>query len=154
MSVGLRAAVAAILAGAVLLSTAVPARADVGSFLYSKKFYGALSLASSAFFFKEAYNARKEANRNYNAYKEAGVPAQATTFYNESKRGDTRMAVMLGLGAGTLAYGVYLCFLDRGDDPDRGAKGKERQISFKGIGVDVQGDVQNRAMRLQLNRKF
>lgn len=153
MSLGLRAAVSAILIGAVMLS-AVPARADAGSFLYSKKFYGALSLASSAFFFKEAYDARKEASRNYDAYKDAGTSAQATNFYNESKRGDTRMAVMLGLGAGTMAYGVYLLFMDRGDDLGKAPKGKENQISFKGIGMDVQGDVQARGVRLNLNRKF
>jgi hypothetical protein len=155
MSVGLRSAVVAILAGAVLLSATVPASADAGSFLYSKKFYGALSLASSAFFFKEAYDARKEASRNYKSYKIADTPQQATLFYNESKRGDTRMALMLGLGAGTLAYGAYLLFIDEGgDDLDKAVKEKERQLSFKGVGVDVQGDVQARGVRVQLNRKF
>ena len=155
MSLGLRSVVAAILAGAVLLSTAAPARADAGSFLYSRKFYGALSLASSAFFFKEAYDARREANRNYKSYKIADTPQQATLFYNESKRGDTRMALMLGLGAGTMAYGVYLLFIDRGgDDLDKAIKGKEKQISFKGIGMDVQGDVQARGVKVHLNRKF
>jgi hypothetical protein len=152
MSLGLRAGVSVMLIGAVLLAATVPAHADAGSFLYSKKLYGALSLGASAFFFKEAYDARREASRNYDAYKTAGNPTQATLFYNESKRGDTRMAIMLGLGAGTMAYGVYLLFMDRGDDLAKPAKGS--QISFKGIGMGVQGDIQNRAMRLNLNRKF
>lgn len=154
MSLGLRVGVSAILVGAVLLAVAVPTCADAGSFLYSKKFYGALSLGAGAFFFKEAYDARREASRNYDAYKAAGNSQQATVFYNESKRGDTRMAIMLGLGAGTMAYGVYLLFMDKDDDLDKAVKGKENQISFKGIGMDVQGDIQGRGMRLNLNLKF
>ncbi len=155
MLLRLRAGVSAVLAVAVLLWTAVPAYADVGTFLYSKKFYGALSLASSLFFFKEAYDAKKDANRNYDIYKQTSNATLATTSYNEAKRGDTRMALMLGLGAGTLVYGVYL-FLDRGgDDAGQGTKGKQpKQITFKGIGVDVQGDAQGRSVTFNLNRKF
>ena len=155
MLLRLRAGVASVLAVAVLLWTAVPAYADAGSFLYSRKFYGALSLASSLFFFKSAYDAKKDANRNYDIYKKADTPTLATTSYNEAKRGDTRMALMLGLGAGTLAYGVYM-FLGRGgDDAGQGTKGKQpKQISVKGIVVDVQGDAHGRSVTLNLNRKF
>ena len=150
-----RAIVATALAGAMLLSSVTPAHADAKAFLYSRKFYGAISMAASAFFFKEAYDARQEASRNYQSYKAADTPALATNFYNESKRGDTRMALMLGLGAGTLAYGVYLYFLDKdGADIGHGTKGKENQITFKGVGVDVQGDVQGRGLKLHLSRKF
>ena len=150
-----RAGVAAVLAAVILMWTAVPAYADAGTFLYSRKFYGALSLASSLFFFKSAYDAKKDANRNYDIYKKTENATLATTSYNEAKRGDTRMALMLGLGAGTLAYGVYM-FLDRGgDDAGHGTKGKQpKQISVKGIVVDVQGDAQGRSVTLNLNRKF
>lgn len=155
MLLRLRAGVASVLAVAVLLWSAAPACADAGSFLYSRKLYGALSMASSVFFFKAAYDAKQDANRNYKIYRSADTPVLATTSYNEARRGDTRMAVMLGLGVGTLAYGAYL-FLDRGgDDAGQGTKGKQpKQISVKGIGVDVQGDAQGRGVKLQLNRKF
>jgi hypothetical protein len=148
----LRATVAVFLVGAMLFAAVTPVHADAGSFLYSRKFYGLLSVASSAFCFKVAYDARKEANRNYRYYKEAGTPTTAATYYNESKRADTRMAVMLGLGAGTLLYGAYLLF-ERGSD-DAGGGPARKPIQFKGVGMDVQGDVQNRAVQLQLSRPF
>lgn len=155
MFLGFRATVAAVLVGAMLLSAAVPVHADVKSFLYSRKFFGAVSMASSLVFFKEAYDARKEANRNYKSYKAADTQTLATNYYNEVRRGDTRMALMLGLGVGTMAYGVYVYFLDKGgDDLDQGAKGKENKITFKGVGMDVQGDVQGRGVKFHLSRKF
>ena len=112
-------------------------------------------MASSMLFFKEAYDARQEANRNYGSYKKAASQQQATTSYNESKRGDTRMALMLGLGLGTLGYGFYLYFIDHdGDELDKKIKEGEGQIGFNGIRLDVEGDVAQRAVILNLSRKF
>lgn len=145
--------ITALLTVAVVHWGAAPAYGDTGSFLYSRKFYGVLSLASSAVFFREAYEAKRDANRNYRLYKSADTAALATASFNEAKRGDTRMALMLGLGAGTLAFGTYM-FLNRGGDhPGQGGK-PAKKISIKGIGVDVQGDAVARSVKLQLNRSF
>ncbi len=122
--------------------------------MFSKKFYGAVSTASSLFFFKEAYDARKEANRNYDFYKTAGDSQQALNFYNESKRGDTRMAIMLGLGGGTLAYGVYLLLLDEGPGVLDHRKEELNRFEFKGVQFNVGSDLQNKGLQFYVNRRF
>ena len=108
MKTGIRSVMSAVLLGVLLLSVGPRSYAESGSFMFSKKFYGAVSTVSSLFFFKEAYDARKEANRNYNSYKTANNSQQALNFYNESKRGDTRMAIMLGFSSPAWRFASWM----------------------------------------------
>ena len=144
----------AVLFGVLLLSVGPRSYAESGSFMFSKKFYGAVSTASSLFFFKEAYDARQEANRNYDSYKTAGDSQQALNFYNESKRGDTRMAIMLGLGGGTLAYGIYLLLLDEGQGILDHRNEDVNRFEIKGIRLHVASDLQNKGLQFYVNRRF
>ena len=151
---GIRSVMPAVLFGVLLLSVGPRSYAESGSFMFSKKFYGAVSTASSLFFFKEAYDARKEANRNYDSYKTAGDSQQALNFYNESKRGDTRMAIMLGLGGGTLAYGIYLLMLDEGQGILDHRNEDVNRFEIKGIRLHVASDLQNKGLQFYVNRRF
>lgn len=138
-----------------MLVSAVPAQAQkkTKDFLYSKKLYGALSLGASVWFFTEAHASRKDANDAYERYRTATSSQTAGELYNESKSGDTRAAIMLGLGVGALAYSVHLFLSDEGEElppPEKNAN----LVKMKGIGLAVNGDVKARGVRLNLNRAF
>ncbi len=138
-----------------VLVSAVPTQAQqkTKDFLYSKKFYGALSLGASIWFFTEAHASRKNANDTYQQYRTATSSQTAEDLYNESKSDDTRAAIMLGLGLGTLAYSVHLFLSDEGEElppPEKNAN----LVEMKGIGVAVNGDLKTRGVRLKLNKSF
>ncbi len=148
-------AFALALAVIAILVSAVPAKAQqkTKDFLYSKKFYGALSLGASIWFFTEAHASRKDANNAFEQYRAATSSQTAGDLYNESKSDDTRAAIMLGLGLGTLAYSVHLFLSDEGEElppPEKNAN----LVEMKGIGVAVNGDLKTRGVRLNLNKAF
>lgn len=148
-------AIALALAVITILVAAVPAQAQqkTKDFLYSKKLYGALSLGASIWFFTEAHASRKDANDAYELYRTATTAQTAGELYNESKSEDTRAAIMLGLGLGTLAYSVHLFLADEDEElppPEKNAN----LVEMKGIGVAVNGDLKTRGVRLKLNKSF
>ncbi len=138
-----------------ILVSAVPTQAQkkTKDFLYSKKFYGALSLGASLWFFTEAHASRKDANDTYEQYRTATSSQTAGDLYNESKSRDTRAAIMLGLGLGTLAYSVHL-FLSDEDEELPPPEKKANLVEMKGIGLAVNGDLKTRGVRLKLNKAF
>ncbi len=146
-------ALALFLAVAMLLSSVAPAGAGGRDALYSRKLYGILSIGVSGWCFKEAYDARKDANDSYDRYKQAGSSSLVREFYDESKRSDTRSALMLGLGAGTLLYGFHLILSGGGDElpPPKMDRGL---VNVKGVALDVTGDPLGRGMRVQVRKGF
>ena len=138
---------------ALLLSSAAPVRAEGRHFLFSKKFYGLVSIGLSGLCLKEAYDARQDGSDSYTKYKQTASPALARELYDESKRNDTRSALMLGLGVGTLLYGIHLIMSDNGNDlpspkMDRGL------VQVKGVALDVSGDPYRRGMQVKLRKGF
>ena len=135
--------------------SAFPAQAQkkTKDFLYSKKFYGALSLGASIWFFTEAHASRIDANDTFEQYRTTTSSQTAGDLYKESKSSDTRAAIMLGLGLGTLAYSVHLFLSDEGEELPPPEK-KANLVEVKGIGLAVNGDLKSRGVRLNLNRAF
>jgi hypothetical protein len=139
----------------VLLVSAVPSHAQkkTKDFLYSKKLYGALSLGASIWFFTEAHAARNDANDAYERYRSTTSSQMADDLYGESKSGDTKAAIMLGLGIGTLAYSVHLFLSDEGEELPPPEK-RNNLVEVKSIGLAVNGDLNTRGVRLNLNKAF
>lgn len=148
-------AIALAVAVVTILVSAVPTQAQkkTKDFLYSKKLYGALSLGASLWFFTEAHASRKDANDAYERYRTATSSQTAGDLYNESKSDDTRAAIMLGLGLGTLAYSVHLFLSDEDEELPPTSK-NANLVEMKGIGLAVNGDLKARGVRLKLNKAF
>ncbi|MYF15879.1 MAG: hypothetical protein F4215_00220, partial [Gemmatimonadetes bacterium] len=83
-----------LVAAALILSMAVPAQAVGKDFLMRSKFHSALMFGLGGVLVKQAFDAKKEANDAYDLYKQAGTSALAREFYDNSKRHDTRAAVL------------------------------------------------------------
>ncbi len=64
------------------------------------------------------------------------------------------MAIMLGLGGGTLAYGIYLLMLDEGHGILDHEKEELNRFEIKGIGLHVASDLQNKGLQFYVNRRF
>ncbi len=148
-------ACALAVAVAMLILSAVPAIAQKKKkdFLYSKKLYGTLSLAAGIWFLKEAQAARKDADNAYERYRTTTSSETATDFYNESKSGDTKAAVLFGLSVGALAYSVHLFLSDEGEDLPPPEK-RNNMVEMGGVGLAVNGDLNRRGVRLNLNKAF
>ena len=143
---------ALVVVAAVLLAVAAPVQAG-GGFLFNKKFHGVLLLGTSGYLFKEAYDARQEADDRYELYKVAVSPQLARELYDDSKRKDTKSAVLVGLGAATLAYSIHLFLSDSSDElpPPKLDRGL---VKVKGVALDVTGDPMTKRMQVQLKRGF
>jgi hypothetical protein len=140
-----------ILAAGVTLSGQVAAQKT--DFLFSNRFYGAISAGLGVYFLTEANNARSDGKDAYERYEATGSSLLAREFYDESKQKDTKAAIMLGLGVGTITYGIHLLMKGDGDrlpDPrmDRGL------IEIKGVKIDAGADPVRGQMGLQLRRSF
>ena len=148
-------AVAVVVAVAALFVSADTALAQekTKDFLYSKKLYGALSLGASIWFFTEAHAARKDANDAYEQYRATRSSQTAGNHYSESKSGDTKAAIMFGLGVGTLAYSVHLFLSDEGEELPPPEK-RNNLVEMNGVGLAVNGDLKARGVRLNLNKAF
>ena len=104
-------------------------------------------------FFKEAYDARKDAGDFYDQYKVTASPQNAQTLYDESKRQDTRSALMLGLGLGTLGYSIHLLLSDDREELPP-PKMNEGLVKVKGVALDVVGDPLGRGVKVRLKKGF
>ena len=138
---------------ALVLCAGTSAYAKKGDVLFSKKLYGILGVGASTMFLKSAYDARKDAGGLYDQYKATGSPQQAQELYDLSKRKDTRSAVMLGLGLGTLGYSIHLLLSDDKDDLPP-PKMDEGLVKVKGVALDVAGDPLGRGVRVQFKKGF
>ena len=79
-----------ILAAGVTLSGQVAAQKT--DFLFSNRFYGAISAGLGVYFLTEANNARSDGNDAYERYEATGSSLLAREFYDESKQKDTKAA--------------------------------------------------------------
>jgi hypothetical protein len=136
-----------------ILASVVPSQAKPRDFLFSKKFHGIVSIGASAWFMKEAFDARKDANDNFDLYKQAISASKAQELYDESRRKDTRSAAMLGLGLGTLALSIHL-LLSGNEEELAPAKTKSGLVELKGVAFDLAGDPLGRRVRVNLKRGF
>lgn len=141
-----------VIALALLLSVATPARAVGKDFLLRSKFHGALMLGLGGLLIKEAVDAKKEASDVYDLYKQAGSPTSARDLYDSSKRHDTRAAVLGVLGGAAILYSVHLFIKEDADLPP--PKMKRGLVTIKGVALDVKGDVFQRKMQVQLQKGF
>jgi hypothetical protein len=135
-----------------LLALPAAANAKAGDFLLSKKFHGAVALGASIWSFKAAYDARKDANNFYDQYKVAGTAQVARDTYDESKRNDTKAALLLGVGIGTLAYAIHAYLAEDDDLP--APEMREGLVGVKGIRLDVRSDPYRGGLRLDLKKGF
>ena len=135
-----------------LMSSAGSAMAGGGDFLMSPKFHGILLLGTGGFLIKKAVDAKNEANDAYDFYKIAGNSTTARDFYDDSKRHDTRAAVLGIVGSATILYSMHLFMKDDDDLPmpkmDRGI------VNVKGVALDVTGDMFQKKMQVQLKKGF
>ncbi len=146
-------AAALLLATATVLSTTT-AHAKTGDFLMSKKLIGIVGMGASGLLFKAAYDSRKDANNLYDQYKLAGSSQSAQEYYDDSKRKDTRGAVMLGAGALTFFYSLHLILSGDKDDLPPPPKMDKGLVGVKGVAVNVEGDPLRRGMTLRLRKGF
>ena len=137
---------------AAVLVLPVAAHAGSGDFLLSRRFHGAIALGVSAWSFKAAYNARQDANRVYDRYKVAGTAQAARETYDESKRHDTKAALFLGVGIGTLAYSVH-AFLS-GDEALPPPRMQEGLGAIRGVRMDFTADPHRGGVTLELRKGF
>lgn len=129
------------------------AAAQSTDFLFSNRFYGALSAGAGVYFLVEANNARSDGNDAYGLYEASGSATLAREFYDQSRQKDTKAAIMLGLGVGTITYGLHLLLKgdsDRLPDPkmDRGL------LEVKGIQIDAGPDPYRGRLGMLLRRTF
>jgi hypothetical protein len=137
---------------AAVLALPVAVQAKSSDFLLSKKFYGAVSLGVSLFSFKAAYDAKKDAGDFYDLYEVAYTAQTAQETYDESKRHDTKAALLLGVGIGTLAYSVH-AFLSDGKAPPP-PKMQEGFASVRGVRMDITSDPYRGGVKLSLKKGF
>ena len=149
MSSGFSKTVALLIAATLL--GAAPLQAE--DFLLSRKFYGYALLGVGSWCFKEAYDARQEANDVRKQYKRADTDLRAQELFDDNKRYDTRSALMLGLGTGSLLYAVHLIRSGPKEElppPDLDAG----LMQAKGLTLDLRGDLFNRGLHLRLSKDF
>ena len=127
--------------------------AQTTDFLFSNRFMGAVSAGAGIYFLAEAKKARDDGSEAYDLYSIASSPTVARELYDESKQNDTKAAIMLGLGVGTITYGIHLFMKgdrDKLPDPnmDRGL------VVVKGVKIDAGADPRSGRMGLLLRRTF
>ena len=119
--------------------------------LFSRKFYGYVSLGAGGMLLMEAYRARQDAGDFDDRYEKAGTSPEARMFKDERKRYRTRSATMLVLGTGALAYSMYLFRTEKEEElpvPEMGL------LKVKGVKMDVAGDPVRQRMLLVFSKGF
>ena len=121
--------------------------------LFSNKFYGLVSAGLGTYFLIEANKARVDGDEAFELYKAAGSSTLARELYDESRENETKAAMILGLGVGTITYGIHLFMKgdrDKLPDPnmDRGL------VVVKGVKIDAGADPRSGRMGLLLRRTF
>lgn len=132
------------------VSGQVAAKTDI---LFSNRFYGTVSAGLGVFFLVEANNARTDGNEAYDLYRVESSATLAREFYDQSRQKDTKAAIMLGLGVGTITYGLHLLLKGDGSklpDPkmDRGL------VEIKGVKISAVPDPENGRLDMLFRRTF
>ncbi|MDE2698468.1 MAG: hypothetical protein OXI23_06335 [Gemmatimonadota bacterium] len=142
-----------LVAAALILSMAVPAQAVGKDFLMRSKFHSALMFGLGGVLVKQAFDAKKEANDAYDLYKQAGTSALAREFYDNSKRHDTRAAVLGVAGGAAILFSVHL-FMKEDESGLPPPEINRGIVNIKGVALDIKGDVFQRKMQVQLKKGF
>ena len=137
---------------ALFLSAAVPAQAVSKDFLLKSKFHGMIMLGFGGFLVKEAIDSKKEGSNAYDAYIKAGTSSTAREFYDDSKRHDTRAAVLGVAGGVSILFAMHLFMKDEDELPL--PKMQRGIIEVKGVSLDVKGDMFQRKMQVLLKKGF
>lgn len=144
--------VAGLLVLVLVGSLTAPAQAVGKDFFMSKKFHGALVMGLGGLLIKESLDAKSQANDDYDLYIAAGEASVARQFYDDSKRHDTRAAVMGVLGVSAIVYSIHLFMKD--DDSLPPPKMQEGIVNVKGVSLGIDGDIMKKKMGLQLRKGF
>lgn len=140
-------------AAALVTASAGSACAGAREFLTSSRLYGILGLGATTYFGYEAYSARQDANDFYDRYQAAGRAAVARDLYDESRRMDTRSAVLMAVGVGTLGISIHLLLSgDDGDDLD--VARSEGVMEVRGLALDVGGDPMRQELKVGVRKSF
>ena len=134
-----------------LLSAVPLVHADGEFFLFSKKFYGLVSLAGSAYLCKRGYDARSDANDHYEAYKTAAILSEADSLFQETKRDDVRSYINFTAGAGLAIYGIRALLSGGGEDAEK--QPLEWRLK-EDVMVDVRDDLRNKGVKLRVRKVF
>ena len=99
--------------------------------------------------FAESIEAGGDADEAYERYKQATTCADGQTFFDESRRFDTRTVVMGAMGVGALWWSVKML---------RGQPQREElpapALQVKGIDLEVAGDLLRQRVRLTMSKDF
>jgi hypothetical protein len=146
----MRKVIPPLLVIALLIGT--PAQLLAVDGLFSRKLYGAVSAGVGTFLLIEANKARTDASDAYSLYEIASSPATARDFYNTSREQDTKAAILLALGVGSIGYGLHMFFKRDAKLPDPEMDSGLAEV--KGVRVDVGGDPRSGRVGLSLRRGF
>lgn len=136
-----------------ILTSSGQVAADKSDLLFSNKFFGAVSAGAGVYFLVSANSARKDGDEAYKLYEIAGSSVVARELYDESRQKDTKAAIMLGLGLGTIGYGVHLYLKGDGEElPD--PKMDRGLLQVKGVKVDAGLDPVSGRTGVLLRRSF
>ena len=84
---------------------------------------------------------------------EASNSTDARNFYDNSKRHDTRAAVLGVAGGATILFAVHL-FMKEDESGLPPPKMERGIVNIKGVALDIKGDVFQRKMQVQLKKGF
>ena len=143
---------AGLVIAAMFLSTAVPAQAAGKDFLLKSKFHGILVAGFGGLLIKEAVDSKREGRDAYDAYIKAGTSTSAREFYDDSKRHDTRAAVLGVAGGVSILLAIHLFMKEEDDLPP--PKLERGIVKIKGVSLDVKGDMLQKKMQVQLKKGF
>jgi hypothetical protein len=121
--------------------------------LLSNRFYGVFSAGLGVYFLVEANNSRSDGNEAYDLYQASGNATLAREFFDQSREKDTKSAILLGLGVGTISYGIHL-LMKGGSDKLPDPKMDRGLVEIKGVKLDAGHDPGKGRTGLQLRRTF
>lgn len=129
-----------------LLTGGVTSSAQAKSFFTPRRTFGVLFLGGSVFMAKKAIDFRRDANRIYDAYKQAQTAQEAERLFERSSDQDTKSQMSIGLSAVMLVSGLRLLLSSSVDD---NIPKKDRRLT-----LDLKGDARSQAVRVEIKRRF
>lgn len=129
-----------------LASGLTPPLVEAASTVTARRTFTVLFLGGSGYLGFKAWDYRRDANRLYSQYKQAGTSDQATTLFRRTSDRDTKSQISMVLSGALLLAGLRLMFWGGGDKGEGKAE--------RGIILGVTGQPDRKAVGLALKRSF